>query len=215
MRYSLVLIYILFFNHMFSQDVQQVEVLKNDKQVTELFDEIGDSEIKLDVIDFLTQPALNIGYEIINDSYSSYGAEVFLNFNDNNLSRSWSEKFSLNPFYRFYFLNKTDFGGEGYFAEVFIKFANIEYDRNTYFYDPMPNEPYSTTEEIKAWDIAPGVGVGRKWVNKKGWTFEYMLGFGRYLFASSRNDNPDSDYEVDDYRPEATFKGGISIGKRF
>ncbi len=200
---------------MFSQDVQQVEVLKNDKQVTELFDEIGDSEIKLDVIDFLTQPALNIGYEIINDSYSSYGAEVFLNFNDNNTSRSWSEKFSLNPFYRFYFLNKTDFGGEGYFAEVFIKFANIKYDRDTYFYNPMPNEPYSTTEEIKAWDIAPGVGVGRKWVNKKGWTFEYMLGFGRYLFASSQNDDPDSNYEVENYRPEATFKGGISIGKRF
>ena len=200
---------------MFGQDVQQVEVLKNDKQVTELFDEIGDSEIKLDVIDFLTQPALNIGYEIINDSYSSYGAEVFFNFNDNNASRSWSEKFSLNPFYRFYFLNKTDFGGEGYFAEVFIKFANIEYDRNTYFYDAMPNEPYSTNEEIKAWDIAPGVGVGRKWVNKKGWTFEYMLGFGRYLFASSQNDNPDSNYEVENYRPEATFKGGISIGKRF
>ena len=200
---------------MFSQDVQQVEVLKNDKQVTELFDEIGDSEIKLDVIDFLTQPALNIGYEIINDSYSSYGAEVFLNFNDNNTSRSWSEKFSLNPFYRFYFLNKTDFGGEGYFAEVFIKFANIEYDRNIYFYDSLPNEPYVTSEEIKAWDIAPGVGVGRKWVNKKGWTFEYMLGFGRYLFASSQNDNPDSNYEVENYRPEATFKGGISIGKRF
>ena len=215
MRYSLVLIYILFFNHMFSQDVQQVEVLKNDKQVTELFDEIGGSEIKIDVIDFLTQPALNIGYEIINDSYSSYGAEVFLNFNDNNLSRSWSEKFSLNPFYRFYFLNKTDFGGEGYFAEVFIKFANIEYDRNIYFYDPMPNEPYSTTEEIKAWDIAPGVGVGRKWVNKKGWTFEYMLGFGRYLFANSRNDDITDVGSVSDYRPEATFKGGISIGKRF
>ena len=215
MRYSLVLIYILFFNHMFSQDVQQVEVLKNDKQVTELFDEIGDSEIKLDVIDFLTQPALNIGYEIINDSYSSYGAEVFLNFNDNKLSRSWSEKFSLNPFYRFYFLNKTDFGGEGYFAEVFIKFANIKYDRDTYFYNPMPNEPYSTTEEIKAWDIAPGVGVGRKWVNKKGWTFEYMLGFGRYLFASSENDDVPDGGSVSDYRPEATFKGGISIGKRF
>lgn len=215
MRYSLVLIYILFFNHMFSQDVQQVEVLKNDKQVTELFDEIGDSEIKLDVIDFLTQPALNIGYEIINDSYSSYGAEVFFNFNDNNASRSWSEKFSLNPFYRFYFLNKTDFGGEGYFAEVFIKFANIKYDRDTYFYNPMPNEPYSTTEEIKAWDIAPGVGVGRKWVNKKGWTFEYMLGFGRYLFASSENDDVPDGGSVSDYRPEATFKGGISIGKRF
>ena len=200
---------------MFSQDVQQVEVLKNDKQVTELFDEIGDSEIKLDVIDFLTQPALNIGYEIINDSYSSYGAEVFFNFNDNNASRSWSEKFSLNPFYRFYFLNKTDFGGEGYFAEVFIKFANIEYDRNTYFYDDVPNEPYLTSEEIKAWDVAPGVGVGRKWVNKKGWTFEYMIGVGRYLFANSGNDYVPDGGSVSDYRPEATFKGGISIGKRF
>ena len=43
---------------MFSQDVQQVEVLKNDKQVTELFDEIGDSEIKLDVICLLyTSPS--------------------------------------------------------------------------------------------------------------------------------------------------------------
>ena len=215
MRYSLVLIYILCFNQMFSQDVQQVEVLKNDKQVTELFDEIGDSEIKLDVIDFLTQPALNIGYEIINDSYSSYGAEAFLNFNDNNATRSWSEKFSLNPFYRFYFFNKTDFGGEGYFAELFIKFANIEYDRNTYFYDALPNEPYIISEEIKVWDIAPGVGVGRKWVNKKGWTFEYMLGFGRYLFTSNENDDVPGGGSVNDYRPEATFKGGISIGKRF
>jgi len=215
MRYYLVLTYILFFNQIFSQDVQQVEVLKNDKQVTELFDEIGDSEIKLDVIDFLTQPALNIGYEIINDSYSSYGAEAFLNFNDNNATRSWSEKFSLNPFYRFYFFNKTDFGGEGYFAELFIKFANIEYDRNTYFYDALPNEPSIISEEIKAWDIAPGVGVGRKWVNKKGWTFEYMIGVGRYLFTNSGNDDVPEGDSVSDYRPEATFKGGISIGKRF
>ncbi len=215
MRYFLLPLFILLFTIGYSQDVQQVEVIKSDRQVSELLDEIGNSEIKLDMIDFLTQPALNIGYEIINDAYSSYGAEVFLNFNDNNASRSWSEKFSLNPFYRFYFLNKTDFGGEGYFAEVFIKFSNIEYDRDTYFYNPMPNEPYSTTEEIKAWDIAPGVGVGRKWVNKKGWTFEYMVGFGRFLFANSGNDDPDSNYEVDNYRPEATFKGGISIGKRF
>ena len=214
MRYSLILIYILFFKQVFSQDVQQVEVIKNDKQVEELFDELGDSEIKLDVIDLLSQPALNIGYEKINDSYSSYGAEVFLNINDNNASRSWSEKFSLNPFYRFYFLNKTDFGGEGYFAEVFIKFANIEYDRNTVIINSFPS---STTEEIKAWDIAPGVGVGRKWVNKKGWTFEYMLGYGRYLFYSSENDEPNAidGVNVHEYRPEATFKGGISIGKRF
>ena len=166
MRYSLVLIYIFFFNQVFNQDIQQVEVIKNDKQVEELFDELGDSEMKYDVIDLLSQPALNIGYERINHSYSSYVADVLLNFN-NNVSSSWSEKFSLNPFYRFYFLNKTDFGGQGYFAEVFIKFKNIGNDRDKYFYDPAQNEPYITNEEIKVWDIAPGVDIGRKWANKR------------------------------------------------
>ena len=215
MRYYLALLCLLFFNQTFSQDVQQVEVIKNDKQVEELLDELGDSEMKLDVIDLLTQPALNIGYEKINDSYSSYGADIFFNFNENNASRSWSEKFSLNPFYRFYFLNKTDFGGEGYFAEVFIKFSNIEYNKNTYFNNSSSGEPYITSEEIKAWDIAPGVGIGRKWVNKKGWTFEYMLGLGRYIFAGSENDDVPNGGSVSHYRPEASFKGGISIGKRF
>ena len=57
MRYSLVLLYVLFFNQVFSQDIQQVEVIKNDKQVEQHFDELGDSEIKLDVIDLLRQPA--------------------------------------------------------------------------------------------------------------------------------------------------------------
>jgi len=52
-------------------------------------------------------------------------------------------------------------------------------------------------------------------VNRKGWTFEYMIGVGRFLFTDNGNDNADSDYSVDIRRPEATFKGGISIGKRF
>ena len=215
MRYYLPLLCLLFFNQTFSQDVQQVEIIKNDKQVGKLIDELGDSEMKLDVIDVLSQPALNIGYEKINDSYSSYGADIFFNFNENNASRSWSEKFSFNPFYRFYFLNKTDFGGEGYFAEVFIKFSNIEYDKNTYFNNSSSGEPYMTSEEIKAWDIAPGVGIGRKWVNKKGWTFEYMIGLGRYIFAGSENDDIPNGGSVSHFRPEASFKGGISIGKRF
>ena len=216
MKYFLPPLFILLFTQAYSQDVQQVEVIKNDKQVEELFDGLGDSEIKLDFIDLLSQPALNIGYEKINDSYSSYGADIFLNFNGNNSSSSWSEKFSLNPFYRFYFLNKTDFGGEGYFAEIFIKFSNIEYNRETYYYDPMPNEPYTINEEIKVWDIAPGFGVGRKWVNKKGWTFEYMVGVGRFLFTDNGNDDcTNCGYDVYDNRAEATFKGGISIGKRF
>lgn len=211
-------IILLYSYEMFSQqDVQQVEVIRSEKQVTELFDEIGNTEIKIDVIDILSQPALNIGYEKIIDPYSSYGGEVFLSFNNDNSSSSLSEKFSLNPFYRFYFLNKTDFGGEGYFAEVFLKLSFIQYDRDTFYYGPMPNEPSFSTDKVKVFDIAPGVGVGRKWVNKKGWTFEYMIGFGRYLFVnnSDADNSENSDYRVDNNRSVGTFKGGISIGKRF
>ena len=61
MKSHFTILCLFFFNITFSQDVQQVEVLKNDKQVEELFDELGDSELKLDVIDLLSQPALNIG----------------------------------------------------------------------------------------------------------------------------------------------------------
>ena len=218
MRKIIFLFFLSSINLTFGQDIQQVEIIKSDKQVAELFNEIGEKELKLDIIDLLSQPALNIGYEKIIDPYASYGADIFLSFNSDNMSRSWSEQFSLNPYYRFYFLNKTDFGGEGYFAEVFIKFSNIKYDRNTNFFNPMPNEPYSTTEEIKVWDIAPGVGIGRKWVNKRGWTFEYMIGFGRYLFAGNDNEDVPNDgdnYSISEYRPNGSFKGGISIGKRF
>ena len=201
MRYFLLPLFILLFTLSYSQDVQQVEVIKSDRQVSELLDEIGDQELKLDVIDLLTQPALNVGYEKINDAYSSFGADLFLNLNDISSADSWAEKISVNPFYRFYFLNKTDFGGEGYFAEAFMKLSYLHYDRETWYNRSGSRSPYIIYEEIKTFDVAPGVGVGKKWVNRKGWTFEYMIGFGRYLF---NNDGP-----------EATFKGGISIGKRF
>ena len=49
MRYFLLPLFILLFTLSYSQDVQQVEVIKSDKQVTTLFDELGDSEIKLDL----------------------------------------------------------------------------------------------------------------------------------------------------------------------
>ena len=43
-----------------------------------------------------------------------------------------------------------------------------------------------------------------------------MVGVGRFLFAKNGNDDcTNCGYSVDDNRPEATFKGGISIGKRF
>ena len=88
---KLILFFFLFCFNMYSQNtIEEVRVVKDDKQIDDLFSEIGSNELKLDILDILSQPALQITYEKINDPYSSFGADVFLNFNDTNTSRSLS-----------------------------------------------------------------------------------------------------------------------------
>ena len=128
MKYKTILI-LLFSISINSQEVQQVEVVKNDNQISELFEELGQNELKLDLIDILSLPAFDITYERIKDPYSSFGVSMFINAGDNDsASRNWTDKFSLTPFYRFYFFNKRDYGGAGFFAEIFTKFSSGKHD---------------------------------------------------------------------------------------
>ena len=198
-----------------SQEVQQVEVVKNDNQISDLFEELGQNELKLDLIDILSVPAFDITYERIKDPYSSFGASLYLNAGDNDsASRNWTDKLSLTPFYRFYFFNKKDYGGAGFFAEIFTKFSFGKHDVEYYNLRVDYGSDYIRTEEENFFDIAPGAGIGQKWLNKKGWTFEINLGVGRYLlnkdFSSDSNGQ-----EVNYLRPVPAFKGGLFIGKRF
>ena len=214
-----IIIPLLFCITSFSQnDVQNVKVIKDDSQVKELINSLGKNEVKLDVIDILSQPALNVSYERILDSYSSFGGDIFINFNDNSSSVSLSDRFSISPFYRFYFLNKQDFGGAGFFVELFSKFSLIEDTIEYLYYDPNTLDPYYEFDNNNYFDIAFGVGVGRKWINKKGITFELMFGVARFLELHGRDDESLPFGASDAYyshRPRATIKGGISIGKRF
>ena len=198
-----------------SQEVQQVEVVKNDNQISDLFEELGQNELKLDLIDILSVPALDITYERIKDPYSSFGASLYLNAGDNDsASRNWTDKLSLTPFYRFYFFNKKDYGGAGFFAEIFTKFSFGKHDVEYYNLRVDYGSDYIRTEEENFFDIAPGAGIGQKWLNKKGWTFEINLGVGRYLLNKDFS-NDANGQEVNYLRPVAAFKGGLYIGKRF
>jgi hypothetical protein len=198
-----------------SQEVQKVEVIKNDNQITDLFEKLGQNELKLDLGDMLGFPAFDINYERIKDPYSSFGVSLFLNVSNNDsASRNWTDKLSLTPFYRFYFFNKKDYGGAGFFAEIFTKFSFGKHDVEYYNLRVDYGSDYIRTEEENFFDIAPGAGIGQKWLNKKGWTFEINLGVGRYLlnkdFSSDSNGQ-----EVNYLRPVPAFKGGLFIGKRF
>jgi hypothetical protein len=174
----------------FGQDgTNEVVVIKSDNQIEEFSNSLGLNEIKIDFLDLLIFPALTLGYEKTNDSYSAFGGTLFFNL-DSNSNVDWNDKFVLTPYYRFYFSKSKDFGSKGFFAEVFSKFAFGESRSEDYF------------------DIAPGIAVGNKWINRRGFTFETLFGVGRNLLYNSEEYN-------DDGRSVGVVRLGIAIGKRF
>tara|TARA_B100001057_G_scaffold358859_1_gene361024 strand:- start:554 stop:1129 length:576 start_codon:yes stop_codon:yes gene_type:complete len=175
-----------------AQEVQKVELVKSDTQIENLNKLLGKNEIKIDFLDFIIFPALSLGYEKNRNSSTAYGATIFINF-DTDLGSEWNDKFAITPYYRFYFLESKDYGGYGVFAEIFTKFSSAKI------------ENYSNSKRKSYTDISPGLAVGRKWINRKGFTFELMFGVGKNLL-----------YDEDVIGMNtATIRTGVSIGKRF
>ena len=182
----------------YSQDkIQQVEVVKTDTQIEEFSKQIGTKEFKLDFLDLLVFPALSVGYEKINDSSTAFGTTLFINLGGED--SDWNDNLAITPYYRFYFLQSEDYGGYGVFAEVFTKFAFG--DAEVY------NDISNTSVDENYFDMALGLAVGRKWINRKGFTLETLLGVGRNLFFDEESDSSD--------RTAASARLNISIGKRF
>jgi hypothetical protein len=182
----------------YSQDkIQQVEVVKTDTQIEEFSKQIGTKEFKLDFLDLLVFPALSVGYEKINDSSTAFGTTLFINLGGED--SDWNDNLAITPYYRFYFLQSEDYGGYGVFAEVFTKFAFG--DAEVY------NDISNTSVDENYFDMALGLAVGRKWINRKGFTLETLFGVGRNLFFDEESDSGD--------RSAASARLNISIGKRF
>jgi hypothetical protein len=182
----------------------EVVVIKSDNQIEEFTSSLGQNELRLDFLDLLVFPALSVGFEKINDSSSGYGATLFLNLGgEDTIAEVYNDKFALTPYYRFYFLQSEDYGGYGIFAEIFTKFSFGKYEKFNDFWDQNQNN-----ETLSYSDIAPGLAVGRKWINRKGFTFELLFGVGRNLLYKSKDDDSIS-------RTAGIVRAGISVGKRF
>ena len=135
-------------------------------------------------------------YERLLNEESGVGVSLFFNYDD-----QFYTKFSLTPFYRFYFSKKP---AAGFFVEGFGMLNSYDsYVYNNNSYDPYdPNNSYDLNFESRT-DFALGFGLGSKWVNKKGFLFEINAGVGRNLFNSNDTDN------------ELVGRGGITLGYRF
>lgn len=162
------------------------------------------NEIKLNAL-MLIAGAFEVTYEHLLNDESGVGVSVFASFD-----KDIDTKFSLSPYYRFYFGKKP---ASGFFAEGFGMLNT--YEREGYSnYDYNTGALVNVVPDKNITDFALGFGIGAKWVTKKGFLFELNGGVGRNLFNSSNKDNDYYDnYYEDDY--QIVGRGGFSIGYRF
>ena len=63
-------------------------------------------EVKLDILQLIVLPGIEIVYERFIDDYSSWGINGFINFDFDGSQAYCFENFEISPFYRFYFSRK-------------------------------------------------------------------------------------------------------------
>lgn len=136
--------------------------------------------------------ALDFSYEEYINHGTSYGITTFIAY-DKDIDR----KYSLTPYYRIYFGNKSV---AGFFIEGFGMVNNYKTTAYT-----IENMNYVALREATVTDLALGFSLGGKWVTKSGVLFEINTGIGRNLFYKEDNVN----------RMEFVGRGGIGIGYQF
>ena len=159
----------------FSQEKETIDFKRNELKGNALLLVIGAGEFT---------------YERLLNEESGVGVSLFFNYDD-----QFYTKFSLTPFYRFYFSKKP---AAGFFVEGFGMLNSYD----SYVYNDNSFNSYNSNIEDRT-DFALGFGLGSKWINKKGFLFEINAGVGRNLFNSNDTDN------------EIVGRGGITLGYRF
>ena len=141
---------------------------------------------------FLVLGSFDISYERIINEESGIGVSINMPFDKDN----WEINYAVTGYYRYYFGKKP---ASGFFGEAFGMLNNVD----DWVYTESPTE--YTYEPKTLTDFALGIGLGGKWVTKKGLLLEINAGVGRNLF---NNQYDDRDYEL-------IGRAGITVGYRF
>lgn len=162
-------------------------------------------ELKLNAFNLIAFAALDISYEKLINTNSSFGVAVFYNFSDYaDDDIAYPKKFSVTPYYRWFF-SEYDYA-QGFFVEGFGMLNTYQDYYNNYdSYDYNNNYDRIETQT----GFALGISVGGKFVLTEGFTAEVLLGIGRNLIKEESDDN---DYY---FQNEVVARFGISLGYRF
>ena len=157
-------------------------------------------ELKLNAFNLIALSSLDVSYEKLINSESSFGVALFYNFSDiQNSDIGFPKKFSVTPFYRWFFSESTY--ARGFFVEGFGMLNTYQDEIYTSDFNNFSSSVENQTS------FALGISVGGKFVTKSGFTTEVYLGVGRNLIKGNNEDNY-FDFEV-------VGRFGISLGYRF
>ena len=80
-------------------------------------------EFRIDVLEGLLVPAIDVSYEYVLSKYSGIGASVNFDLDDDEFD--FDQKFAFTAYYRQYFFNKKEYGARGFFAEGYFNMQMV------------------------------------------------------------------------------------------
>jgi hypothetical protein len=146
---------------------------------------------------FLILGSFELTYERLINDESGLGVSLNIPY----IYDDWDLNFSVTPYYRYYFGNKP---AAGFFAEGFGMLNNFRDYYSTYVGDWNSGIGYWDYNRKTRTDFALGIGIGGKWISRKGVLLEINAGVGRNIFGGSY----DGEFEL-------VGRGGITVGYRF
>lgn len=147
-------------------------------------------EIRIDALEGLALPALDLSYEYVINKYSGVGASISIALDGDNAA-DFPQDFSFSPYFRQYFFNKKDYGARGFFAEGLLQVASGE------------GRLFDFEEDAEDWtQFGIGLTLGWKFVSTNGFVVDIHGGGGRYF-----GDTTDA--------PGGFVRIGVNVGYRF
>jgi len=169
-----------------------ISLFAQDDTNTQDNSDVSANEVKINAL-FAVIGAFDVTYERLLNEESGIGLEIFLPY-DSDIKDDIN--YYISPYYRLYFGEKY---AAGFFLEGFGMLSSVNNDVIVFFDDT--NSVPLITEETTT-DFGLGIGLGGKWVTKKGFVGELSFGVGRNFGNSDSGD-------------EVIAKLGITVGYRF
>jgi len=144
-------------------------------------------EIRLDALEVLVTPAIELSYEYSLSNGIGVGVSSFFRVDQ---PEDDFKSFALTPYVRQYFFNNREFGQKGFYIEAFGQYTTGRREKND-------------IGVIKGYDdFGVGFGGGLKWLANSGFSVDIGAGVGR-------------NFKVEDGAPDFFFRWGIHLGYRF